>query len=57
MGTIDYNSELNTIIYIAHENSYNPEMIDTIQRKLENKTQQNNITLNSNTPQQTTQTF
>jgi hypothetical protein len=47
MDTIDYNNDLNIINGIAKENGYNPEMIDTILRKLKNKTQQNNITLKS----------
>ena len=33
MDTIDYTNELNTIKYIAQENGYNPEIIDTILRK------------------------
>ena len=37
MDIIDYNSELNTIKYIAQENGYNPEMIDTIWGKLKIK--------------------
>ena len=51
LDTIDCNNEFDTIKYTAQENEYNQEMIETILRKIRNKIQQNNVTLNNNTQQ------
>ena len=44
MDGIDYNNELNAIKFIALRKGIQPR-----QRKIKNKAQQNNITLNGNT--------
>ena len=43
----DYTDELNTIKYIAIKNGYNPNLIDTLHKRIKNKNNKTQNTINT----------